>query len=70
LSEAANPVSHAWQEAEVIFCHDCQQVKHHDHASEEEENDREERVPVNGCCMAVCLCGNAREEVVDNSHLS
>jgi len=54
----------------VIFCHDCQQVKHHDHASEEEENDREERVPVNGCCMAVCLCGNAREEVVDNSHLS
>lgn len=70
LSEAANPVSHAWLEEGVIFCHGCQQVKHHDHASEEEVNDREEPVLVNECCMAVCLCGSEKEVEVGNFHPS
>ena len=69
LSEAANPVSHAWPEG-VIFCHGYQQVKHHDHASEEEVNDREERVLVNECCMVVCLCGSEKEVEGGNSHPS
>ena len=70
LSEAASPVSHAWPGVEVIFCRDCQQVKYRDHVSEEEENDREGRVQVNGCCMVACLCGSEKEEVVCNSHPS
>ena len=70
LSEAANPVARAWLEGEVIFCRDYQQVKHHDHASEEEENDREEHVQANGCCMVGCLCGSEKEEVVGSSHPS
>ena len=70
LSEAANPVARAWLEGEVIFCRDYQQVKHHDHASEEEENDREEHVQANGCCMVGCLCGSEREGVVGNSRPS
>lgn len=70
LSEAANPVSHAWLAGEVTFCHDYQQVKYHDHASEEEENDREGRVQANGCCRVVCLCGSEKEEVVGKTHPS
>jgi hypothetical protein len=70
LSEAASPVSHAWLEEEVIFCRDYQQAKHHDHASEEEENDREEHAQANVCCRVECLCGSEMEEVVDNSRPS
>jgi hypothetical protein len=70
LSEAANPVSHAWLEEEAIFCRDYQQVKHHDHVSEAEENDREERVQASVCCRVKCLCGSEKEEVVGNFHPS
>jgi hypothetical protein len=70
LSGVVSPVAHAWPEEEAIFCRDCQQVKHHDHASEEEENDREGCVRASVGCTEVCLCGSEREEVAGSFHPS
>lgn len=69
LSEAANQASHVWQEV-GIFYHDFQQVKCHDHASEEAESGREEHVLASGCCKEAGLCGIEKQEVVGSFRLS
>lgn len=69
LIEAASQAFHVWPEV-GIFCHDYQQVKYHDRASEGVGSGREEHVLVSGCCKGVGLCEIEKQEVDGSFHLS